>query len=326
MMRSDTLKNLFNARPIGQALLIFLLAHAAISALVLHLSPSQLSADYYLSPGLISHGDVPVNIPVSASELMRYNKAGCRLQRDEESGLGDAESKVFRLSCIEKDLDKKIYGNNPLRAIRLELERSRVWKLDSYTFSIKNVYAPVLSGLLYSGLMIFSFFLIRDLQFQPDLKEAVLSIRTAPWILFICPISSALVFLSISLIFPPIEHELQPALEIFQAIVPEVWVIVIVFPFLEEALFRQWAYVRTIQYFKPATVAIGTAWVFMLAHIFNPQVSAVPAFLPTIFVAGLVFFWIRYRFNSFFLAYFSHVFHNALTIAFAGWLGDLLSA
>lgn len=305
----------------GQAFLIFLVAHAVISMLALHLSPVDVRADFRLKKT-----PIPDSIALKALsnqvDLEEYGLSGCQLlawNGDESISLDD---RMVEVRCVEREVDHALYGSTPLRSIRQHLEQSPEWELESYSFSVINRGDKLISGWLYAVLAVIAIFLLRDLDIRSDMRLALRSLYVKPWILVICPAASFLVFGLISLLAPPSMERLQPAVEVFEALVPSVWVIVIILPFFEETLFRQWAYVRCINNFKPITVALGTSWFFMLAHILNPQVLAVPAFLPTVFVAGFSLFWIRHRFQSFSLTFFAHAVHNGLVLFLGGWLGE----
>lgn len=157
-------------------------------------------------------------------------------------------------------------------------------------------------------------FLLRAVPWRKDVRLGWQFLRRRPYVLLLSPLVMPLVFVPLAALLPAGPPEAAEATQ-FLALSYGFFAIAVGAPLFEEAVFRQWAYRRTIDRLPVWAVALGTSWAFMLVHIFNPQVTLTLAYLPTVFVLGLVFFWVRHRSGSIGLAILCHAVHNGLMTA-----------
>ena len=169
----------------------------------------------------------------------------------------------------------------------------------------------VLAGLLPVAVALV---LLRGVPWTDDLRRGGQFLRRRPYVLLLSPLVIPLVFVPLAAVLPAGPPEAAEATQLM-ALSYGFFAIAIGAPLFEEAVFRQWAYRRTIDRLPVWAVALGTSWAFMLVHICNPQVALTLAYLPTVFVLGLVFFWVRHRSGSIGLAILCHAVHNGLMTA-----------
>lgn len=162
--------------------------------------------------------------------------------------------------------------------------------------------------------VVVALFLLRGVPWRDDLRRGGRFLRRRPYVLLLSPLVVPLVSVPLATILPAGPPEAAEATR-FLALGYGFFAIVVGAPLFEEAVFRQWAYRRTIDRLPVWAVALGTSWAFMLVHIFNPQVALTLAYLPTVFALGLVFFWVRHRSGSIGLAILCHAVHNGLMTA-----------
>lgn len=187
-------------------------------------------------------------------------------------------------------------------------------------------------------------FMTRRIDLARDLASGVEALRSRPWlplaplgVWFVVANASfgvmAMLFgdsVPLPLASEPIvgEQNLEAAFRSGMAVMLTPWHIVlatVLAPLLEETVFRQVAYRRFAAHRRVWIHALVNAWFFMLAHIAvaglgwvfgvvgNPvQSSAVV--IPVWFFVGLLFFWVRHRYDSLSLCIFLHAFYNGATL------------
>lgn len=154
---------------------------------------------------------------------------------------------------------------------------------------------------------------LRNVDFRQDLRNGFIFLKTHSWAVVALPIFTLSMVSLFSFIFPGgagFSHAPPKVLVLPSAIL----YLILVAPVFEEALFRHWAYKRTIDRLPTWLVCLASSWFFMLVHIFNPQASAAHAYLPTLFTLGLVLFWIRHSSSSIAITILAHVWNNAVPI------------
>lgn len=226
-----------------------------------------------------------------------------------------------RVFCDEAAAADGIDNEFPLTELRKRFEDEPDWYVADYAMSSefpRQQPAIAVAGYLLLPILV-TLVLLRRLPIREDMAQAARVIRHRPWALAVVPLAMFGGAALFNTLLPVNEARMAEMVDLFEATAPGALGIVVVLPLFEEAVFRQWLYVRTIDKLPAWAVAIGSAWFFMLMHVFNPQIMALPGYLPTVFVGGLAFFWIRHRFNSFSLAALAHMLNNGLALGL-GWM------
>jgi len=306
---------IWRARPMGQAFIAALLGGAISSTIALFMTPSVLTLKLTVQeiPEVYEQAEFG---PIVDGRALGSEFPGChwRLPADlARNGLSGppAPRRVF---CEESVAAEKIDHEFPLKELRKRFEADPDWHVADHStlyeaFGRSNAIS--MAGYLLLPVLV-TLVLLRRLPIREDLARAGRAIVRQPWVVAVVPLTMGGGSVLFNAIFPIRVDRLPEAAELFQAVPMGALAIVLVMPIFEEAIFRQWLYVRTIDRLPVWVVAVGSAWFFMLIHIFNPQVIAIPGYLPTVFVGGLAFFWIRHRFGSFSLAALAHVLNNGL--------------
>ena len=161
--------------------------------------------------------------------------------------------------------------------------------------------------------------ILRTTDLATDWRNSIRFLRRRAWALIAVPAAGMGIYMTFATLLPV--QQLPASLMPMEWFLPTTLLYVIVIgPLLEEALFREWAYRRTIDKLGVWICALGTSWFFMLAHLFNPQIEYSPGYLPTIFCLGLLLFWVRHRSQSILLTIVCHGLYNALALLAAGLL------
>lgn len=299
----------------GQACILAIFVAAVSSAVALFMTPSviTLKLTVHAIPDAYKQGEygpLVENAPVGP----RFPGCRWRLPADlSQAGLAGppAPGRVF---CDESAAAEDIDHEFPLKELRRRFEADPDWHFADFVTSYETGAQPTAAAMgVYLVLpVLVTLMLLRGLPLREDLTRAGRVMMRQPWVLAVVPLAMGGGSLAFNTLLPIRPDRLAEAAEVFQAAPVGGLAIVLVMPIFEEAVFRQWLYVRTIERLPVWAVALGSAWFFMLIHIFNPQVIAIPGYLPTVFVGGLAFFWIRHRFNSFSLAALAHVLNNGL--------------
>ena len=309
-------------RPMGQALILALVVMTISSTAALFLMPSvgTLEMTVHKIPEAYEDG---AHGPVIDGALVGDEFPGCRwrLPADiSQNGLTGPPA-PRRVLCDEYDAAEKVSNEYPIKMLRERFYEDAGWQVASDIYSLRLPdHQPPLALVVYFGiLLLVAGVLLRDLPFRADLIRARYAVFHKPWILAIAPLAMFAGAALFNTVLPMRLEYLEETMDLFQATAPGALGIILVIPLFEEAVFRQWLYQRTIDRLPVWTVAVGSAWVFMLIHVFNPQVQAMPGYLPTVFLGGLVFFWMRHWFGSFSLAALAHILSNGLAVG-VGWV------
>lgn len=306
----------------GQAFILALVVMIFSTAVALFLTPSvgTLKLTVQEIPEAYErceHG------PIVDGALVGDEFPGCRwsLPADLEKDALAGPPAPRRLVCDESAAAELIDHEYPLMDLRKRFTDDPGWQVVDHLFSVRMPdRQPPLALAAHLGILLLVVgILLRDLPLRADLVRAREVIFRRPWVLAVVPLAmfgGATVF---NTILPVDVERMEDMMNLFEATAPGLLGIVVVLPLFEEAVFRQWLYVRTIDKLPAWAVAIGSAWFFMLMHVFNPQVIALPGYLPTIFLGGLAFFWVRHRCNSFSLAALAHMLNNGLGLGL-GWM------
>jgi len=226
---------------------------------------------------------------------------------------GSASS--FRVRCFSGSDHPGSGRTTSVREIASRFASSPNWELLQQRPGVRNL-PPGLHSFIWIGLLLMPsfWFLTRPLKIDEDILRAWSAVRKHPWILLV-PTAAVMSFNAVAgPIFPPAMSKVEDSIALFSALKPSIWLVALVFPVLEEAIFRHWLYIRLVGRFPIWLVALASSWAFMLVHILNPQALAMPTYLPTIFILGLVLFWVRHRSSLLTLATICHVIHNALVL------------
>lgn len=307
-----------NAQPFGLALLMYLIVQAAVGSIAIMLSSTQIFSTYYFSeipsqfePALQSKensGSSPVPFP------------GCEWlpvdQIDQVSISEMSINPVIALRCSdyqEQTTDHSATANPLVRETRFD--RDDGWKLEDRIITAKAARDKLIPNWLLIVPFVLSIYLLKSLDWSGDVKRGLTAIKRSPWILVVLPLATISVSTLVSVAWSPDVGELEEMEEILSFVLPSAIGALVVFPLLEEALFRHWIYVRTIHLMKPVWVAVGSAWAFTLAHLFNPQVGSLSGYLPTVFVAGCILFWLRHQYRSVSVSFAAHALNNGALFA-----------
>lgn len=327
---NEKITNLFSlllkARPMGIAFVIVLATLVVGTSVVLFLTPSHVTwiAEFESIPAerAARHQQTYMDgIPLGPDFPGCYWGQPPSVSTSTDAAK-DHRSQGYSVYCLEHEAAESIDNDFPTGVLSARFRKSPDWViLDSFTRSEITPPSPshpvlVLILLLVTGL------LLRGVAIRQDLARASSALRKSPWILTIVPVT----MFGASNLFNallPIKLELIDELRPFFAFsATSAFGFIFVLPLFEEAAFRQWLYVRTIDRLPPWVVGVGSAWFFMLAHIFNPQVQAMLGYLPTVFVMGLVLFWIRHRYGSFSLAALAHMVNNGIFLTVSWWVAS----
>jgi membrane protease YdiL (CAAX protease family) len=313
------LRLLRNAQPFGLALLMYLLVQAAVGSIAMMLSSTQIFATYYFSeipsefePFLIRSKENPGTVPgpFPGCEWLPADQA------DQESIGEISMNPVIALRCSDYEEQPADYAAtaNPLGREK-RFDEDDGWRLEQRIITAKSARDKLIPNWLLIVPFLFSIYLLKSLDLSGDVKRGWAAIKRSPWILVVLPLATISVSALVSVAWSPDVVELEEIEEILSFVVPSAIGTLVVFPLLEEALFRHWIYVRTIHLMKPVWVAVGSAWTFTLAHLFNPQVGSLSGYLPTVFVAGCILFWLRHRYRSLSVSFAAHAANNGVVIA-----------
>jgi len=303
------------ARPMGQAFLIAISVLILSATLALLLTPSvtTLNLTTHSIPEAYEHG---VYGPPVDGRPLGVQFPGCRWSLPDDLGRKALAGPPapYRVVCQESYPAEEIGHESHLLVLTKRFLEDSDWHVVDYSTSTSlPSRSPPLAVTIYLALPILvTLALLRGLSFRDDLKRAAHVIVRQPWVLAVVPFAMAGGSVVFNTLLPLRIDRVAEAAELLQVIPAGVIAIVLTMPVFEEAVFRQWLYVRTIDRLPSWAVAAGSAWFFMLMHVFNPQVGAMPGYLPTVFVGGLAFFWLRHRFGSFSLAALAHVLNNGL--------------
>ncbi|NKI36458.1 CPBP family intramembrane metalloprotease [Wenzhouxiangella sp. XN79A] len=154
---------------------------------------------------------------------------------------------------------------------------------------------------------------LRDVDFRQDLRNGLNFFKTYFWAVVALPAFTLSMVSIFSLIFPG-GAGFSESLPKIMMLPSAIFYLILIAPVFEEAVFRQWAYKRTINRLPTWLVCLASSWFFMLVHIFNPQASAAHAYLPTVFTLGLVLFLIRHYSSSIVLTIFAHIWNNTVPL------------
>jgi len=313
---------LWRARPMGQAFVLAfaVMVFSGVVALLFMPSVGMLKLTVQQIPEAYERGE---HGPIADGELAGEELPGCRwglpadLEKDDLAG----PPAPRRLLCDESAAAEMIDHEYPLMVLRERVSGDSGWQVVDHTFSLRMPpRQPPLALAAYLGIfLLVTGILLRNLRFGADLVRARDVVLRQPWVLAVVPLAMFGGAVLFNTLLPVNEARMAEMMDLFEAAAPGALGMVVVLPLFEEAVFRQWLYVRTIDKLPAWAVAIGSAWFFMLVHAFNPQVMALPGYLPTVFVGGLAFFWIRHRFGSFSLAALAHMLNNGLALGL-GWM------
>lgn len=312
---------LWRARPMGQAFILALVV-MVFSSLPFLFTPSvgTLKLTVQEIPEAYERGE---HGPIVDGALVGDEFPGCRwslpadLDKDDLAGPPAPRGLV----CDEPAAAELIDHEYPVMVLRERASVDSGWKVvhDTHSLRMPDRQPPLALAAHLAILLLVVGILLRDLPVRADLVRARNVVLRRPWVLAVVPLAmfgGAAVF---NTLLPIDTERVAEMTDLFEAAAPGALGIIVFLPLFEEAVFRQWLYVRTIDKLPAWAVAIGSAWFFMLMHVFNPQVMALPGYLPTVFVGGLAFFWVRHRFNSFSLAALAHMLNNGLAFGL-GWM------
>ncbi|MBY6204482.1 CPBP family intramembrane glutamic endopeptidase [Halomonas denitrificans] len=288
--------------PFGQALLIGLLTMLASGALLVLTTPF---AEHYRvlldDERAVAVRDVQPELRAVAGWASA--ESHCAVQRP-----GPDEPADWIVDC-------RFPGPEDIAPLRDALPDGLELRGYHLTMEFPDTFAPASLPAAISLLMPLAvgLLLLRGPSWREDASRAAAFLRRRPWVPLLTPL---LAFVSLPLFSAALPEGRPVAPEAVSALFPPMILIsfVIAAPVLEEALFRHWAYRRTVDRLPILWVAVGSTWCFMLLHAFNPQVAWTWAYLPTVFVIGLGLFWIRHRSGSILLTIGCHALHNLLAV------------
>ena len=315
------------SRPVGIGLVIYMLLNVTIASILVLSAPvgaySEIRFERIPERYVSALGEADAPTPLSTD---RY--PGCALLPADDAGLrADAVDDQHDGSALVR-CDEEAARNGlkdgpgeeyPLHLLAKRFESDPDWAVADHFVRVFSL-PPGPAAIAWAALLVVpvSLLLVGRLDWAADARCGLRTIATRPWLLLAVPVVGVSTFQLFNLIMPFRIETATQAAELFRAAVPSAWLTVFLIPLAEEAVFRQWIYVRVIDRLPVWAAAIGTSWVFMLAHVFNPQVAAMPAYLPTMFALGLVLFWLRHRHGTLTLPLLAHISYNGLLVGLAG--------
>lgn len=301
-------------RPMGLAFLLAMMVLIVSGVLVWPLTPSEMTQKFTMHaiPEAYEHG--VLGPPVDGQPL-GAEFPGCRWRLHQDLAGKGLAGPPAPLSVVCRDYEAvDETGQDSSIAMSKKFRDDPQWKVAEHTHSVvpPQTITPFASAVYLALPLIVTIVLLRGLSMREDIIRAARVVARRPWVLAVVPLTMGIGGVVFNALLPARIDRLNEVMEAFQTIPAGAIAIVLVMPVFEEAVFRQWLYVRTIDRLPVWAVALGSSWFFMLSHIFNPQMIAAPGYLPTVFVGGLAFFWIRHRFGSFSLAALAHMLNNGI--------------
>lgn len=320
------------SRPFGQAFVVALLVTILMWLIHMVGTPSEkyLLVEATTIPehlGVHWEGDDPIDEPLQIDALdCRWKGRSNASHFSEHYGREPSSDTGFHY-LIECRIEQSntAGGNSSGQPLALShFRNSSDWHLSGFGFAFraqdqKDLSGPMLA--IYISLpMVIALLLIRGLAWREDIGRASRALSRAPFLILAAPaavmLTGAMILAISGTGHEPMESNPFPLYGI-----PMLLVMILVSPFFEEAVFRQWLYERTKNSLPPVTAGIASSWFFMLAHLFNPQTGRNPGYLLVVMVLGGVLFWIRHRYQSFSLAAIAHSINNGIFLIPAYLLG-----
>lgn len=311
---------------IGGALAIGLMLSAVMIAIVVLSAPVRMSVDFEFSqfpvearPSIRETSAESLTMVSGFSDCFWMPPNGGQVQSNPESPVTPVSARV---RCFVPDPFEQPDLRRTSTSLAEQFDTTPGWTREDMTIRVEPMPAGLDALLWLVPLLVPALWLLlRNLDHRVDFKRAGHAIASQPWILLAAPAAALTISSLGSMVIPPDQAMREHSLDMLASMAPPFWLLVFVLPLVEEAIFRQWLYVRIIDRLPLWVVAVSSSWAFMLLHIFNPATIALAVYLPTMFALGITFFWLRHRFQSFTLAVIAHAFNNGL---FFG-LGALIS-
>lgn len=306
-----------NSRPIGAAFAIAIMLILTIQSIAIVNAPVAAFIDFYFAEVPVAHvaaGTDRVENPTSIGEEFPDCYWMPLDDFEAKRHLADFDTMPrARVRCTLPDPIQDSVSGRSGATLAGKFAKAPHWERIGMVPGVRNL-APSLKSLFWIGLVLIpvTWLLVGKVDVRRDLGRAFDALLHRPWIVLAAP-AAATVISTLGAVFAvPDPEGMEKGVELFAALIPAAWMVVLILPFAEEAVFRQWLYVRIIRRLPTWVAALGSSWAFMLTHILNPQVGALATYLPTMFIIGLVLFWLRHRFASFSLAVIAHMVHNGL--------------
>lgn len=237
-------------------------------------------------------------------------------------------TRVFQIRCIKSEILRAGAADSALPYVRGLFNQSSDWELaDIGVFYFYPDGANQPANIIVQTMILLvavSLLLIRQ-PLKEDLHKAVHALALKPWLVLVLPVVALLSSTAFATMLQSTtlnENNINALQAVFELSIPSVAYFILFIPLIEELIFRQWLYVRLVEIMPPWLVAFGSSATFMIAHIFNPQVTMMSSYLPTVFVMGLVLFWVRHRFGSFSFAALAHMVNNGAFLTVAWWMAS----
>jgi len=304
-------------KPVGFSLVIATVLNMLILAIALLSAPVTTSVDFYFTeaPPQLIDSETDLHSGLLAIEA---DFPDCfRMPLDEKQAnkhSKDLKNRLItRIRCSIPNSVKSHDDPRSVASLAGQFSNAPGWTLENMSVRVEN-QPPGLGALIWLAPVLVATLwpLLRGLNLQIDLKRATCTIRGRPWILLATPAAALAISSALSLVIAPDPVKQEHAVSVLTDMAPPLWLLVFVLPLIEEAVFRQWLYVRIIDRLPVWLAAGASSWAFMLLHVFNPQYVSLAVYLPTVFGLGMTLFWIRHRFQSFSLAAIAHIANNGL--------------
>lgn len=320
------------SRPFGQAFGVSILVTILMWLIHMAGTPSEkyLLVEATKIPehlGVLWEGDDPIDEPLQVDALDCHWKGRSNASHFSEPYGRESSSDSGFHYLIECKIEQSntADGNSPKQLLALShFQNSSDWTLSGHGFAFRAQDPKGLSGpmlAIYISLpMGIALYLIRGLAWREDIGRAFRALSGTPFLILAAP-TAVMVTGAMILAISGTGHEPMEGNPFPLDGIPMLLVMILVSPFFEEAVFRQWLYERTQNSLPPVTAGIAGSWFFMLAHLFNPQTGMNPAYLLVVMVLGGVLFWIRHRYQSFSLAAIAHSINNGIFLIPAYLLG-----
>jgi len=299
--------------PMGQAFLIVMLANVMVGIITLMSATSGLEwrAEFESIPDSVNREILKEGEPVRLAGKF----FGCYWKTADQGDSGvslKGAPEGVSIYCQEKSFEKNVKADFTVSRVKDFFPQKNGWKITDSSIHVESATSSFGAIFYVFAIVAFSCWLATPINVDKEMRRLKSSLLHSPWI-FLVP---ALTVLIASSIFGSLLPEAPvDAPQAFQAVLAtnstSLFSIIVVAPLFEEVVFRGWLYRKTAGLNKHLA-AIGGAWFFMLAHIFNPQVSVIPAYLPTMFCLGCALYYLRATSGSLSVVISAHILNNAI--------------
>lgn len=314
-------------RSVGFALVIATLMNFSILAIAMLSAPVRTSVDLYFSEAPDPPGKITFDPRAQKADVGPELPDCFWMPLDDPQAITDTERMNImpsaRVRCIVPDGVEDSDDPRSSASLSEQFDATPGWERAGMTIRVYNL-PPGLDAFMLVMILVIpvSWMLLRGLHVRGDLERAAKTGVEHPWVLLVAPAAALAISSLGSMAMPTDPARQEHAVELLASIAPTAWLIVFALPFVEEAVFRQWLYVRIIDHMPVWVAAAASSWAFMLLHVFNPQAGNLAVYLPTVFAIGMILFWLRHRFQSFSLAVAAHMSNNGLFLAIAALSGQ----